>query len=93
MIFSHPFYSVVLTDVPRYITGDLHYLELGMTAAGSRAKFFDYLDQIGIVSGYITIVPTGVCDTCEFLVLITSKITEAETAVAVVDYNMSNTSL
>jgi hypothetical protein len=93
MIFGHPLYTVILTYVPQHISRDLYNLELGVAAAGSRAKFLDYFDQIGIVSGHIAIVPTGICDACKFFVFITSKITEAETAVAVVDYNMSNTSL
>ena len=93
MIFSYPFYTIILANVPQHIAGYFYYLEFGMATTGSRAQFLDYLDQIGVVSGHIAIVPTGICDTCEFFVFITSKITEAETAVAVVDYHMSNTSL
>jgi hypothetical protein len=93
MIFSYPFYSVVLTNVPRHVSGYFYYLEFSVAAAGSRAKFLDYLDQIGVVSGYFTIIPTGICNTGQLLVLLTSKITETESAVAVVDYYISNTSL
>jgi hypothetical protein len=93
MIFSHPLYTIIFTYMPQHITWDFYYLEFGVATAGSRAKFLDYLDQIGIVSGYVAIIPTGICDTSQLLIFVTSKIAETESAVAVIDYHMSNTSL
>jgi hypothetical protein len=93
MIFSHPLYSIILTYVPQHIAGYFYYLELGVAATGRRTQFLDYLDQIGIISGHITIIPTGVGDTSQLLVLFASKIAETEASIAVIDYYVSNSSL
>jgi hypothetical protein len=36
MIFSYPFYTVILAYVPRHVSRNFYNLELGMATAGRR---------------------------------------------------------